>query len=126
MPAGTVYNGGQTPLEIAAIAQRNLLLPQNTYKVGNRGTDEYWGTHTRALADQTTPHYGKGTGNFLDIDNYSAGSDWDIFGGSSNFYNTLGSGRNPSFALNDALFGYDPTHKYISPNTALNIGQVII
>ena len=122
MPVGTVYNGGQTPLEIAAIAARNQLLPQNTYNNASV-SNEYTATHTRALADQTTPHNGKGTGGFLDIQNYAAGSDWDIFG---NQANAIGSGRNPAFSLNDAQFGYDPTHKYKSPNTALNAGQVII
>jgi len=122
MPAGTVYNGGQTPLEIAAIAARNQLLPQNTYN-NTTVANEYTATHTRALADQTTPHYGKGTGGFLDILNYNAGSDWDIYG---NQANSIGSGRNPAFTLNDAQFGYDPTHNYTAPNTALNVGQVII
>ena len=119
----TIYNGQQSPLEAAAIIARTNLLPQNTYKVGALGTDEYWGNHTRALADQTTPHYGKGTGNFLDIQNYNAGADWDIYG---NQANSVGSGRNPAFSLNAGTFGYDPTHNYKSPNTALNIGQVII
>jgi hypothetical protein len=117
-----VYNGGQTPLELAAIAARKQLLPINTYNNASV-SNEYTSTHTRAIADTSTPHYGKGTGNFLDIQNYNAGSDWDIFGNQSN---SLGSGRNPAFTLNSATFGYDPTHKYLPPNTSLNIGQVII
>ena len=118
----TVYNGQQSPLEVAAITQRNLLLPKNTYN-NAAVANEYTATHTRAIADQTTPHYGKGTGNYLDIQNYNAGADWDIYG---NQANSIGSGRNPAFSLNAGTFGYDPTHNYKSPNTAQNIGQVII
>jgi hypothetical protein len=118
-----IYNGQQSPLEAAAIIQRNILLPQNIYKVGALGTNEYWDNHTRALSDQTTPHYGRGTGNFLDINNYAVGTDWDILG---NPQVAQGSGRNPAFANNAGTWGYDPGHNYQHPNTAGNIGQVII
>lgn len=114
--------GGQTALEIAAIQARNSLIPKNLYN-GVASANEYSATHTRALADQTTPHYGKGTGNFLDIYNYAAGADWDVFG---NQANSIGSGRNPAFANNFATWGYDNTHYYQHPDTSKNIGQVII
>lgn len=122
MPIPHLPVGGQSALEQAAIAQRNILIPQNLYN-NFASANEYSATHTRALADQTTPHYGKGTGNFLDIDNYNAGSDWDIYGNQSN---SLGSGRNPAFSNNFGTWGYDPSHNYQHPNTALNKGQVII
>ena len=77
--------GGQTALEIAAIQARNSLIPKNLYN-GVASANEYSATHTRALADQTTPHYGKGTGNFLDIYNYAAGADWDVFGNQAEQY----------------------------------------
>jgi len=115
-------NGGQSPLEIAAIAARNALLPKNTYN-NAAPANEYTATHTRAIADQKTPHYGKGTGNFLDIENYAAGADFDILGNPST---AIGSGRNPAFALNLGTFGFDPTHRYTAPDTSKNIGQVII
>ena len=114
--------GGQSALEIAAITQRNILLPINTYN-NAAFANEYTATHTRAISDQLTPHYGKGTGNFLDITNYAAGSDWDIFG---NQLNSAGSGRNPAFSNNYGTWGYDPGHNYQHPNTAGNTGQVII
>jgi len=123
----TIYNGGQSPLEAAAIAQRNTLIPLNTYN--NYATaNQYGATHTRALSDTTTPIYGKGSGQFLDIFNYGGvGGDWDING---NQANSVGSGRNPEILLNAGLWGYGPSqvagHDYTHPNTALNIGQVVI
>ncbi len=75
------------------------------------------------MADQKTPHYGKGTGGYLDITNYEAGSDWDIHG---NQANAIGSGRNPAFANNGATWGYNPTTLYKHPDTSKNKGQVII
>jgi hypothetical protein len=122
MPLPHLTVGGQSALEQAAITQRNILIPINTYN-NYSAPNEYSATHTRALADQTTPHYGKGTGNFLDINNYAAGSDWDIFGNQSN---SIGSGRNPAFSNNYATWGYDPGHNYVHPDTSLNVGQVII
>lgn len=122
-----VYNGGQSPLEVAAIAQRNVLIPINTYN-NAAPANEYTATHSRALSDQTTPIYGKGSGQFLDIDNYGGvGGDWDING---NQGNSVGSGRNPQISLNAATWGYGPDGlglvNYQNPNTSGNIGQVII
>lgn len=121
-----IYNGAQTPLEAAAIAQRNILLPQNIYKVAP--ANQYGATHTRALSDTTTPIYGKGSGQFLDIFNYGGvGGEWDING---NQANSIGSGRNPEIILNAATWGYGPSQvaggDYVYPNTSLNIGQVHI
>lgn len=122
MPIPHLPDGGQSALEVAAIAQRNKLLPINTYNNADPA-NEYTAVHTRALADQTTPHYGKGTGTFLDIYNYDGGSDWDIFG---NQANSIGSGRNPAFSNNFGTWGYDNTHSYLAPDTSKNAGQVII
>lgn len=123
----TVYNGGQSPLEAAAIAQRNVLTPLNTYN-NYAAANTYGATHTRAKSDTTTPIYGKGSGQFLDIFNYAGvGGDWDING---NQANSIGSGRNPEIILNAGLWGYGPTQvagsDYTMPNMTLNIGQVII
>jgi hypothetical protein len=122
MPIPTQPNGGQSALEIAAIAARNQLLPINIYN-NAASANEYSATHTRALSDQATPNYGKGTGNFLDIENYAAGSALDING---NPTVAVGGGRNPAFANNLGTWGYAPGHNYQHPNTAGNIGQVII
>lgn len=122
MPLPSLPDGGQSALEVAAIAQRNKLIPQNTYNnVADANT--YTAKHTRALADSTTPHYGKGTGVFLDTYNYNAGSDWDIFG---NQMYSLGSGRVPALANNLGTWGYDNTHFYKKPDTSGNVGEVII
>jgi hypothetical protein len=123
----TIYNGGQSPLEVAAIAARNSLLPQNTYN-NFASANNYGATHTRAVSDTTTPIYGKGSGNFLDITNYGGvGGDWDVNG---NQGNSMGSGRNPNITLNAATWGYGPTQvsgeNYTHPDTSGNIGQVII
>ncbi len=122
MPIPHLPVGGQSALEAAAIAQRNILIPQNTYNNAD-AANQYSATHTRAMADSLTPHYGKGTGNYLDIYNYAAGSDWDVFGNQSN---SVGSGRNPAFALNYGTWGLDNQHAYQRPNMSLNIGQVVI
>jgi len=127
MPVGSPYNGGQSPLEAAAIAARNTLIPINTYN-NYASSNEYTATHTRAVSDQTTPIYGKGSGQFLDIDNYAGvGGSLDI-NGNQNLY--IGSGRVPAFAMNGGMWGYGPQglgmQNYTSPNTALNIGQVVI
>ena len=127
MPVGNPYNGGQSPLEIAAIAARNTLLPINTYN-NETSANEYTATHTRAISDQTTPVYGKGSGQFLDINNYGGvGGDYDI-NGNQGLY--IGSGRIPQIAMNSSLWGYGPTELgltvYTSPNTSTNIGQVVL
>ena len=121
MPAPV--NGGQSPLEIAAISARNCLIPQNTYNCIT--SNEYTVTHTRALADQTTPNYGKGTGDDLQaaIINYNGGSDLDING---NPNVAQGSGRKPAFALNLGTWGFDPNHCYKQPDMTKNCGQVIV
>jgi hypothetical protein len=126
MPIGIPYNGGQTPMEAAAIAARAMLIPINTYN-NYAPSNEYTATHTRALSDSTTPIYGKGSGGFLDIDNYGGvGGDFDINGNSS----YVGSGRNPELSMNNSLWGYGPVGLgmivYQTPDTSLNIGQVII
>jgi hypothetical protein len=123
----TPYNGGQSPLEAAAITQRNILMAISTYN-NAAAANNYTATHTRAVSDATTPIYGKGSGQFLDIDNYGGvGGDWDING---NQWNSVGSGRNPAFALNGSTWGYGPAgvgmQNYQHPNTAGNVGQVII
>ena len=120
-------NGGQTKLELAAIEQRNKLIPLNNYN--NAATaNNYTSTHTRALSDKETPNYGKGSGQFLDIENYNGvGSDIDINGNQ-----TIGggSGRNSLLSLNNATWGYGPEglgmQGYKKPNTSTNTGQVII
>lgn len=123
----TPYNGGQSPLEAAAITQREFLIAISTYN-NAAAANNYTATHTRAISDTTTPVYGKGSGQFLDIDNYTGvGGDWDING---NQWNSVGSGRNPAFALNGSTWGYGPEgigmQVYQHPDTAGNIGQVII
>jgi hypothetical protein len=127
MPVGSPYNGGQSPLEAAAIAARNTLLPINTYNNANPA-NEYSATHTRAVSDQTTPVYGKGSGQYLDIDNYGGvGGSYDIYGNQSLY---IGSGRVPAFAMNSGMWGYGPVglglQNYTHPDTSANIGQVII
>jgi hypothetical protein len=122
MPIPHQPDGGQSALELTAIAQRNKLLPTNIYNNAD-DANQYSSKHTRALADQTTPHYGKGTGGFLDIYNFDAGSDWDVFG---NQANSIGSGRNPAMASNFGTWGYDNNHYYAHPDTSKNKGQVTI
>ena len=126
MPVSQPYNGGQTPLEAAAIAARATLIPINIYN-NAAPANEYTATHTRALSDGLTPVYGKGSGGFLDINNYGGvGGSYDINGNA----NYAGSGRNPEMSLNNTLWGYGPQglsmQNYTAPNTSLNVGQVII
>ena len=123
----TIYNGKQSPLEVAAIAQRNILIPKNTYN-NYSNSNEYGATHTRALSDNKTPIYGKGSGQFLDIFNYGGvGGEWDVNG---NQANSVGSGRNAELILNATTWGYGPSQvagsDYTQPNMSLNVGQVII
>jgi hypothetical protein len=129
MPVGHPYDGGQSPLEAAAIAARNVLIAINTFNSVSPG-NEYTSTNTYAISDASTPIYGKGSGNFLDINNYAGvGGSWDMNGNPTN-PNSAGSGRNPAFALNGSLWGYGPAGlgmtNYVAPNTSLNVGQVII
>ena len=117
--------GGQSKLEAAAIAARNTLIAINTYDSVDEANN-YTATHTRALADNETPVQGKGTGQYLDIDNYDAGGSIDINGSGTN----VGSGRNAAIALNGAQWGYGPVglglQNYQAPNTGANTGQVSI
>jgi hypothetical protein len=127
MAVGTPYNGGQSPLEAAAIAARATLLPINTYN-SVAPANQYNPTHTRAISDATTPIYGKGSGQFLDIENYGGvGGDYDINGNTILY---LGSGRNPQLSYNSSLWGYGPVglgmQNYQHPDTSGNIGQVVI
>lgn len=120
-------NGGQSKLEVAAIEARSKLIPKNLYN-NEADANRYGPTHTRALSDQSTPIYGKGSGIFLDTTNYAGvGGDWDINGNASF---AIGSGRMPAFAYNNSLWGYGPTQvglqNYKTPDTSLNKGQVTI
>jgi len=67
--------------------------------------------NTRALSDNSTPVYGKGTGIFLDTTN--GGGDYDINGNS----NYVGSGRLQAIALNTSLWTYNSTTPYSVKNT---------
>jgi hypothetical protein len=114
-------NGGQSQLEIAAIAARAALLPQNTFNNVNQA-NEYSATNTYALADTQTPVNGKGTGGSLDINNYGAGGSLDIYGAPQ----YAGSGRQSALSQNQATWGFGPTTPYQAPNTSKNIGEVVI
>lgn len=123
-------NGGQSDLEYAAIIQRNTLIPINRYN-SVAAANQYSLTHTRAISDQQTPNAGRGTGIFLDINNYGGGLDWDKFGNPQpGSIVGAGIGRAPSLTLNNVTWGYGPVAlgytNYDHPNTAGNIGQVII
>ena len=109
-------------LEQAAITQRNLLIPKNYYN-GISNTNTYSATHTRALSDNLTPVNGKGTGNYLDIENYNAGGLLDKEGNPSV---AVGSGRLQALAMNLSTWGYGPGRYYQQPDTSLNTGQVVI
>jgi len=122
----TPYNGGQAPLEVAALAARAMLIPINTYN-NVAPANEYSATHTRALSDVLTPYNGKGSGQFLDITNYGGvGSVYDIYGNPS----IQGSGMLPELTLNSTTWGYGPTQigmqNYVHPDTSGNIGQVVL
>ena len=126
MSVGAPYNGKQSPLEAAAIAARAALIPINTYN-NVAPANEYTATHSRALSDNTTPVNGKGSGGFLDIDNYAGvGGSLDVNGSAAN----AGSGRNQELSLNNSLFGYGPAGlnmtPYKAPDTSANKGQIII
>ena len=121
MPLPQNPNGGQSALEQAAIAARNVLLARNTYNNEDQA-NEYSATHTRAISDSLTPIYGKGTGFFLDINNYNGGGSYDIWGNVT----YAGSGRAPAFANNLSTWGYGPGSNYTAPDMSGNIGQVII
>jgi len=119
-------NGGISKLESDGNLFRNNNIVNNVYNNADT-SNNYTSSHTRALADSKTPNYGKGTGLFLDIENYKAGSDLDING---NQGNSVGSGRVPAFALNASTWGYGPAGAgmtpYKAPDTSKNKGQVTI
>ena len=106
--------------------------PQITGNVGS----QYGVTHTNALHDNTSPFNGRGTGSgvvngvYAAIENYNGGNVEDINGAAG----VLGSGRNPQLTLNSGLWGYGPGPlpgpgigaKYVAPNMAGNVGQVVI
>jgi len=149
-----IYNGSQSPLEDYAI-NGNPLYPgsgrlaiiqqtkigtgkyvfQGPYKnptITGNANDIYGSTNTNALSDALTPYNGRGTGDGINngvygaITNYNGGNQEDKIGVAAH----AGSGRNPQVTLNAGTWGYGPTpiagSDYIQPNTALNIGQVII
>lgn len=150
----TIYNGGQSPLEYYAI-YGNTLYPgsgrmaiinqtaigtgkyafQGPYKnpdISGNVNDKYTVTNTNAIHDATSPYNGRGTGDGISqgvygaITNYNGGNTEDINGVPSQ----AGSGRNQEITLNAATWGYGPAviagGNYVSPNTALNVGQVVI
>lgn len=150
----TIYNGGQSPLEFYAI-NGNPIYPGsgrlaiiNQSQIGNTKyafqgpyknpqitgnvNDSYGVNNTNAVADGTSPYNGRGTGDGVTqgiygaITNYNGGNVEDING----TLGVVGSGRNSQVTLNATTWGYGPSPvagaDYISPNTAANIGQVII
>lgn len=114
-------------LELAAIKQRDFLIAKDIYNQNwatpSNTNNQYSPTHTRALADTTTPIYGKGTGKFLDIYNYNGGGEFDIKGNAR----YAGSGRNNAISKNLSDWGYGPdaTNWYRAPDTSGNLGQYI-
>jgi hypothetical protein len=149
-----IYNGGQSPLENYAIngnplypGSGRLAIIQQT-KIGNtkyafKGpyknpqitgnvNDQYGLNNTNAVSDTLSPYNGRGTGDGVSngvygaIYNYNGGNIEDINGTTA----VQGSGRNPQVTLNAGVWGYGPTQiagsDYVSPNTAANVGQVII
>jgi len=123
-------NGGQSDMEYAAIIQRNTLIPINTYN-SFANANQYSLTHTRAITDSRTPNAGRGTGVFLDIQNYGAGLDWDRLGNPQPG-SIVGAGicRSPSITMNNATWNMGPVGlgmlNYDHPDTTGNVGQVII
>jgi hypothetical protein len=55
----------KTKLEQFAEEQRKTLLLKNVYN-GSSDNQMYSSTHTRAMSDEETPEYGKGTGQAFD------------------------------------------------------------
>jgi hypothetical protein len=103
-----------TKLEQLAIVQRTNLTNPNYYNLDwklNNTINTYSLTHTRALSDNTTPVYGKGTGKFLDTVN--GGGSLDINGNPVNG----GLGRLSSIQLNTANWSYGPATPYSVTNT---------
>jgi len=108
--------------EIAAIQRAAITNPNNyrhNWASPDNTNDQYSATHTRAKADEKTPINGKGTGEFLDTNNYNAGGEYDINGNPA----MIGSGRINNLNLNQATWGYGPTSEYKRPDTSGNYGQ---
>lgn len=117
---------------------------QGPYKnpdISGTQNTKYSALHTNARADALSPYNGKGTGNNIDISNTENGvtarHNWN--GGSVEDINGIASlvdsGRNKQYQKNAGLWGYGPGSepnapaigsKYVTPNTSLNIGQVVI
>jgi hypothetical protein len=104
-------------LEEAAVNTRSTLIAINNYNSAD-DANNYGATHTRALSDETTPIYGKGTGVFLDT--YNGGGSLDVYGVPSQG----GSGRLAAIANNGSTWGYTPDSYYTIPDTSGNVGQV--
>ena len=112
--------GGQSKLEIEAIQDRIILEVLNIFK-GDDPNNGYSATHTNAISDSQTPERGRGngTGDSLDVNNYSIGTKTDIEGNPE----IPGSGRIPAIANNGSTWGYTPDNWYEKPNTDGNVGQ---
>lgn len=114
-------------LEQIAITQRGLLIAKDTYyqdwSTPADTSKQYTVTHTRALADDITPIYGKGTGKFLDTADYNAGGYYDKVGNSR----YAGSGRIQAIVKNISDWGYGPGYgeSYLDkkPDTSKNVGK---
>jgi hypothetical protein len=102
-------------LEKAAIAARQQLLTNNNYNNFDINNN-YSATHTRALSDDQTPNYGKGTG--VPFDSANGGSDIDINGNP----NIAHSGRIGNVVLNQ----FNSDNEYKTPDMTGNVGQVTI
>ncbi len=100
-------------LEEAAILQRSKLIPRNAYNSSDTSQNYNVG-HANALADGDLK--GKGTG--IHLDTYNGGGDFDINGNP----NVVGSGRIQNLVINQ----YNEANGYDHPDTAGNVGQVVI
>lgn len=103
----------QSRLEQIAIAQRNTLIPFNTYNNANNGNN-YSAGHTRAKSDETTPVQGKGTGIYMDSQN--GGGSIDVYGNGI----ATGSGRIGNLLFNQ----FNQNNGYSHPDTTGNVGQI--
>ena len=110
-------------LEQTAITLRyaltNIDIYRQDWSLPADTSNNYTVTHTRALADDKTPVYGKGTGFFLATDDYTGGGEYDINGNPK----IPGSGRNNAFAKNLSDWGFGPNKNYTIPDTSLNVGK---
>jgi len=149
-----IYNGGQSPLEnyainghplypgsgrLAIIQQTKIgstkYVFQGPYKnpqITGNASDSYGINNTNALTDDKSPYNGRGTGDGVINGTYQASTNYN--GG--NIEVKLGaivvdgSGRNSQISLNAGIWGYGPSQiagaKYVTPDMAGNVGQVII